>query len=60
MVKNVKIDDAAHRELSMKAAELEEQKSILCSVLVRAALQHFSNEKLKELTSNYVTIDENS
>ena len=60
MVKNVKIDDATHRALSVKAAEIEEQKSVLCAVLIRAALQHFSNEKIKEFTSNYVTIDENS
>lgn len=53
MVKNVKIDDEAHRLLSVRAAELAQQKGDLCSILIRIALEEIDYEALKELIKKY-------
>lgn len=58
MLKNVKIDSETHRLLSMKAAEIPEQKGILCAVLIRAALEKFTDEELKMMLSDFVTSHE--
>lgn len=57
MLKNVKIDAETHRLLSMKAAQLSEQKGILCAVLIRAALQQIPEDTLHNLLSEFVTSD---
>ena len=49
MVKNVKIDDEAHRQLSVAAATIQAQKGDLCSALIREALRRFSEEELRKL-----------
>lgn len=53
MVKNVKIDDEAHRLLSVRAAELAHQKGDLCSILIRIALEKIDYETLKELIEEH-------
>lgn len=53
MVKNVKIDDKTHREVSIKAAELQALKSDLCSCLIRAAIAKFTAEEIKTLLLQY-------
>lgn len=60
MLKNVKIDAETHRLLSVKAAEIQEQKGILCAVLIRAALQKLSGEELQNMLDSYVTSDDKS
>jgi len=57
MVKNVKIDDEAHRMLSVKAAELAAQKGELCSILIRAALQNTPEAELKQLLKDYAPVN---
>lgn len=53
MVKNVKIDDEAHRRLSIAAAKIQAQKGDLCSALIRNALETLSEEQLKSLADQY-------
>jgi len=58
MVKNVKIDDETHRQLSILAAKLPAKKSDLCSVLVRAGIEKLEEEEVKKLLEVYVPEDE--
>lgn len=44
MVKNVKIDDEVHRQLSIRASETSTKKSDLASALVLAGLDHLPQE----------------
>jgi hypothetical protein len=53
MVKNVKVDDEAHRLLSVAAAEFTYKKSDLCSVLIRIALEQIDKEKIQEAVQKY-------
>jgi hypothetical protein len=53
MVKNVKIDEKAHRELRIKAAELECKISDLCSILIGKALETLTQDELKTLLVAY-------
>lgn len=53
MVKNVKIDDETHRAMSMKAAQLQAQKSDLTSVLIRIALSKTCDAEIQQLVENY-------
>lgn len=53
MVKNVKIDDEAHRRLSIAAAKIPAQKGDLCSALIRNALETLSDEQLRTLADQY-------
>jgi hypothetical protein len=57
MLKNVKIDEETHRELSVRTALLSTQKGLLCAVLIRAGLQKFTDEELKMMLSVHVTSD---
>lgn len=60
MDKNVKIDVDAHQRLSVKAAEMQVLKSLLCSALIRYALNHFDEEEIRNIIDNSVTSDGNS
>lgn len=53
MVKNVKIDDETHRQLSILAAKLPAKKSDLCAVLVRAGIEKLEEEEVKKLLEIY-------
>jgi hypothetical protein len=47
MVRNVKIDDETHRQLSIRASELVLQKGDLASALIDAALEKIPQDELK-------------
>lgn len=53
VVKNVKIDDEAHRKLRIKAAQLECNIGDLASIVVTVSLEEHSDEELKSLLINH-------
>jgi len=60
MDKNVKIDVETHRRLSIKAAEMQVQKSELCAALIRYALDRFDEKEVRKLIAVIVTSYGNS
>jgi hypothetical protein len=59
-VKNLKIGEATHRKLSVKAAELGVQKGVLAQTLIEAALASMSDEHIQAWLENVVTSHGNS
>lgn len=59
MLKNLKIDEATHKKLSMRACELGTFRGPLADVLICAALEHLSDEQIRELFRNRVTCHDN-
>lgn len=59
MEKNVKIDEATHRRVSVAAAQMGVKKGQLFAVLINAALDTLSQDELKELVF-FVTNNGNS
>lgn len=53
VVKNVKIDEEAHKKLRIRAAQMECNIGDLCSILIRFSLEKTSDEELKRLLLNY-------
>jgi len=64
VVKNVKIDEETHRMLSIAASTMCVQKGILCSALIRAALQQLpkktTQEYINEVSSHEISMRENN
>jgi hypothetical protein len=60
MVKNVKIEEQAHKSLRIRAAELECQIGDLCSLLVVVSLEEHDNEELKKLLEKQSGTEKNA